>query len=352
MQPTSYGVRRLPVMAAPAGDAPAQAGALARVAPLPRVGIIRNPRSHRNKGIDAQEPADCPVSIAAPRRKADIGDALAQFAQDGIGLLVIDGGDGTIRDVLSRGAPIFKDAWPQVAVLPKGKTNALGVDLGVPRLWTLNEALEAAKRGSTVARRPLVVKRLDAEQPVRLGFFLGAGVFNAAIAAGQVAHRAGAFQSFAVGVTAAFGVGQSLLGFGKSPWRSISPMRIQPVGIPGGFPRSAHTAPEGRFLFALSTLTKFPVGIRPFPWNAGDRSADRGAINYFVIDAPLRRAMAMLPVALYGRDTGSLDKLGIHRGAAHEFGLELGESFILDGETYPAGDYRVSAGPELHFIVP
>lgn len=353
MRSTSYGLRRLPVTAATPGELPGRAsGGLAMLSALPRVGVIRNPRSHRNKGHDPEGPRDPAISIAAPRRKADIGEELARFAREGIGMLVIDGGDGTIRDVLSRGAAVFKDNWPRIAILPKGKTNALGVDLGLPRKWNLAEALEAATQGKTVVRRPLVIERLDAEWPTRLGFIMGAGVFNPAIAAGQVAHRAGAFQSFAVGVTAAFGISQTLLGFGNSPWRAISPMRIHPVGTTDAFPSGSRTSPDGRFLFALSTLSTFPVGIKPFPWASEHDATDTGAINYFVIDAPLRRAIAMLPVALYGPDTALLGKLGIHRGAAPEFRLELGDSFILDGETYPAGKYRISTGPELHFVVP
>ena len=98
----------------------------------PTVGVIYNPRSHRNLGADF-DCGLCPhVHIAQPRERGQLPLALAEFAERGIDLLVINGGDGTVRDVLTSGQAIFGDDWPAIAVLPKGKTNALTVDLGVP----------------------------------------------------------------------------------------------------------------------------------------------------------------------------------------------------------------------------
>ena len=78
----------------------------------------------------------------------------------------------------------------------------------------------------------------------------------------------------------------------------------------------------------------------------------RGAIGYFLLDAPLRRVAALAPFAGLGWQNPILPKLGIHRGSSDEFLLELDDPLILDGERYPAGHYRISAGPELRFIIP
>ncbi|MGN6497543.1 MAG: diacylglycerol/lipid kinase family protein, partial [Tsuneonella sp.] len=103
----------------------------------PRVGVIHNPRSHRNKGLDGQV-ADRPgVLFALPEERGDLPGVLARYAAAGIDLLVINGGDGTVRDVLTAAVPVFGESWPAIAVLPMGKTNALNVDLGAPRDWTL-----------------------------------------------------------------------------------------------------------------------------------------------------------------------------------------------------------------------
>jgi diacylglycerol kinase (ATP) len=313
-----------------------------------RVGMIRNIRSHRNKGADPDYRDDPGFILATPQTKPELAVALAQFARERIGLLVIDGGDGTVRDVLTRALPVFKEGWPPVIVLPRGKTNALAYNLGLPRNWPLEDALRSARKGRTVSRRPLVIERLDALQRDRVGFLMGAGVINAAIEAGQTAHRAGAFESLAVGVTSAMGVLQTILGFGAdSPWRRVSPMRVRLGDDLAEMPHSGHGQPGGRFLFGVSTLARFPFGLKPFPKVIRDSH-----LNYLVYDAPLRRAVALFLPMMFGMDPASLQRLGIHRGTTSQIHLELGESFILDGETYPGGTYRVSLGPELDFVVP
>jgi hypothetical protein len=34
------------------------------------------------------------------------------------------------------------------------------------------------------------------------------------------------------------------------------------------------------------------------------------------------------------------------------YAMHLDDRFILDGEAFPAGAYRISQGPELRFVVP
>lgn len=347
MEHKSCGFERLPGTAAPAGRPAYQAEGASALAVLPRVGLIRNPRSHRNKGTPPIGIADPNLLIAAPRSKPELAEALLRFKREKIGLLAIDGGDGTIRDVLTRAAPVFGDDWPAIMILPKGKTNALAVDLGIPGRWSLTDALNAAVKGETVIRRPIVVERLDAAQRDRLGFILGAGVFNALISAGQVAHRAGAFQSFAVGVTGVFGVSKALFGIGQGIWRTLSPMHVRREGETRELERSGHGVPGTRYFVCLTPFSRFPLGLKPFP---GKPDPDR--INFLAMDAPLRRAVALLPAAMFGSDAAIYERLGIHRGSAPGFEIDLDGNLILDGETYPGGRYRIRRGPELRFVVP
>ena len=316
-------------------------------ASLPPVGVILNPRSHRNRHVRMSD-FDLPgVTTVTPRTKPEIAEALKRFADSRIGILAIGGGDGTVRDVLTRAAPIFGDNWPRIIVLPQGKTNALAIDLGVPSKWTLRSALEAARHGRTVVRHPLVVERRDGEVRSRFGFILGAGVFNPVIEAGQVAHRFGAFQSFAVGVTAVFGIIHALCGWGNGPWRKLYSMRLTDATSGQALPRSEHGERDARFLAAFTTLQQFPLGIRPFL-----EPEDSRPIRYFLIDAPLRRAVAMFPQIMFGRAGERLPELGMHRGAGVAFDVELAEGFILDGERFPPGSYCVSAGPAMPFVTP
>lgn len=329
------------------GPTPRPAGGARDYTAFPAIGFIRNRRSHRNKGHEEAGKSLAGLVMAEPATKPELEEALAEFAERKIGLLAISGGDGTVRDVLTRGAPFFGDNWPAIIVLPQGKTNALALDLGVPNKWTLHKALEAARMGRFVKRRPLLVERTDGDQRPRYGFILGAGVFNAGIEAGQVAHRYGAFQSFAVAMTTVFGVVQALFGFGDSPWRRLARMRITSGDDGEEVPHSGRGRPDSRFLAGFTTLTTFPPGLRPF-----SRTRDGGKIRYFILDAPLRRAVALLLIAAMGWDNKMIRRLGMLRGAADEFRIDLDDSFVLDGETYPAGSYRVRPGPEIHFIVP
>src|SRR5579871_1801940 len=102
-----------------------------RPRPRPRtggaIGVIWNPRSHQNAGGAAPIGDLSGMDVATPLTKAALAQALARFADAGIDTLIIKGGDGTVRDVLTYGGPIFGNAWPRLMMVPRGKTNALAI---------------------------------------------------------------------------------------------------------------------------------------------------------------------------------------------------------------------------------
>lgn len=308
------------------------------------VGVIRNPRSHRNKGL-VPELSDSPnVLTRTPRTRRALAQDLADFAAAGVGLLVVDGGDGTVRDVLTCGALTFGNSWPHMAVLPKGKTNALAVDLGLPSGWGLQDALTALDAGNTIVKRPLIVSAADGRPGAQvMGFILGAGIFRTATNAGQVAHKFGAFDSVAVGVTAIAGIIQAMFGIGSGPWRRTTPMELSLGEERVPVPHSAFGTPGRRYVVLMSTLGHFPLGIRPFGREPQD-------INYLLVDEPLRRIVAMTPMILAGRGGENLDRLGVHKGHAQSMVLSVGDAFILDGEAFPEGEYSIALGPPLRFV--
>lgn len=312
----------------------------------PTVGVIYNPRSHRNKGQDLHSDVSPHVFIAQPGDRAQLPDALKRFAQDGIDLLVINGGDGTVRDVLTSGAGIFKDDWPEIAVLPKGKTNALAVDLEAPTDWPLGKAISAFDAGRRIRRAPLMVRSLDqADSAPVLGFILGAGAFTLGIEAGQGAHKLGAFNSLAVGVTTVWGMLQGLFGSRENRWRRGVAMdiRLEPGGA-----ELAHSGlgdPARRQMLFASTLERFPAGLKPF-------GTLRKGLKLAVLDPVSRRLTAMLPLIALGWSPRRMRERGFHQLAANAFTMELDEPFILDGEAFPPGRYEITTGPELSFIAP
>lgn len=338
----------------PASKARGRARRIRDAGQAPTVGVIYNPRSHRNLGADFDCGLVPHVHIAQPRARAQLPMALAELAEKGIDLLVINGGDGTVRDVLTCGQAIFGDEWPALAVLPKGKTNALTVDLGVPDDWTLQDAIDALDHGSRVYRRPMAVSAVEASGPDEgkapavsrvAGFILGAGAFTKATQAGQSAHKLGAFNSMVVAVTGIWALLQSLFAGRTNAWRKGARMRIGLGSADAPMAHSGRGDPAMRQLLFASTLERLPVGIKPF-------GALRGGLKIVALDQISRRTTALIPLILTGRLREGLRERGIHQVAATQFSLSIADQFILDGEAFPAGDYRIEQGPELAFVAP
>ena len=314
-------------------------GAPARV----RIGVIYNPRSHRNKGQDLDCIKHPDIMVLQPESRTLIADALAELAAAGVDYLIINGGDGTVRDVLTFGQKVFVDHWPVMAVLPKGKTNALNVDLGAPDDWSMADAIAAWDDGRRVVRRPVAVTREGEDCPAILGFILGGGAYTLGIRAGQGAHNLGFFNSLAVGMTSAWGVFQAIFGRDTNRWRRGTPMVMR--HLPGGdpIPHSGHGDPARRFIMICSTLEHFPVGLKIF-------GKSRPGLKLAIMDKPLRRLLVSFPAILSGWQPDWLVPAGLFQIDVEGFTLDVGDDIILDGEAMPAGSYRVTQGPLLTFV--
>ena len=325
---------------------PAGTRARRQLAPgeTPSVGVIYNPRSHGNQGADFDCAITPQVHIAQPGDRSQLPEALAELAARGIDLLVINGGDGTVRDVLTCGAAIFGDDWPEIAVLPKGKTNALTVDLGVPRDWTLQNALDAYHAGRRVHRRPIeITTKGDASRV--LGFILGAGAFTTATRAGQGAHRLGAFNSMAVVVTTLWGIIQFMFASRANSWRRGAKMEIRLGAQETPMAHSGVGDPESRQILFASTLETMPAGAKPF-------GQMRKGLKLAVTDQIARRSVFTVLAMIRGKSPAGMRERGFHQLSTPQFTLDIADSFILDGEAFPAGEYCIGQGPELAFVAP
>ena len=315
----------------------------ARRASDPRIGVIYNPRSHRNKGQDLACTEGDRITVAQPRTRSEISHALAGFARDGIDFLIINGGDGTVRDVLTMGQAVFADRWPAIAVLPKGKTNALNVDLGAPADWTLEGAIAAYASGRRLVRRPLAISREGYDDPAMLGFIFGGGAFTLGIEAGQDAHSLGFFNSLAVGAASVWGILQALFGTNRNKWRRGTEMRLDYLPSGEAVQHSGHGDPARRSVMLASTLERMPMGIELF-------GKPRPGLKLALLDRPRRRLLASLPAVLMGWRPKWLAEAGLHQLDAEGLAIDVAEPVILDGEAFPPGRYRIEQGPELTFI--
>jgi hypothetical protein len=318
---------------------PARADAPGRVALLSpdRVALISNPRSHRNKRTGITPPSgDLARLVATPRSPAELTAALTRFAEAGIDLLVIDGGDGTVRDVLTAAAHVF-DALPPIAIVPSGKTNALAIDLGLPADWTVRDAILAAQAGHFARRAPLEISRAGEQHPFVRGFLFGAGAFVRATRLAQRTHRAGAFKGLAVGLSLSLAIGKTMFGRKSSIWRAGERMAIH--GDDG------FTANRDLYILCAATLETLPLGLKPF-------GRARSGLKLLAVDAPPKAMALHVPALLAGSESPRLARAGYHHGAPRRFELTLAGEFILDGEHYPGGALTVETGAPIAFAIP
>lgn len=303
-----------------------------------RAAVIRNPRSHAHRRTGGGgTPPDVP--LAAPATPQALAADLAGFAQQGLDLLVIDGGDGTIREVVSALPGVYgSDEPPMLAVLRSGKTNILAMDLGVPRDWTVEAAIDAARRGGpTQVRAPLQVARGGSDAVPLQGFVFGTAGFVRAVDRSQKLHRAGVFHGAVVALGLAAAAVSLLLGGRGGDWARGEPLDLSLDG--GEWLRG------DRLVMLATTLQRLPLGMEPF-------GPTRPGLKVLDVDAPPQRLLSAMRRLLWGDGEGWLARHGYRRGGANEVRLSVPGSFVLDGETYPGGDLVVSEGRPLRFLQP
>ena len=305
-----------------------------------RIGVLSNPRSHgnrRGRGLAAADGLPREVVGAAPQGRDSLVEALRRFAREDVRLIAIDGGDGTVRDVLSAIDGAYGEAWPAIALLPSGKTNAVAGDLGSAGpgrrgLARLLAAQKAGTLGQRATERPALEVAWDGQR-VR-GFLFGAAAFAAGVRlANERLHPAGLHHGIAVAAAVAAMLRRAARGDGAAAAAGALAVDGRPVG------GSRH------FLVLASTLERLTPGLRPF-WRAGE-----GPINWLDIAAPPVRPVRGLAWAALGRRRGWMARNGYAGGQAHRVELDLDGPFVIDGERFaPAGRIGISATRPLRFV--
>ena len=321
-----------------------------------RVGVVHNPRSRRNRSGRVHSPvfghAAPDVAYAEPYSLHELKETMRHFAAQEVGLVVADGGDGTIREVLSAMVPAFGDRLPAVAVLPSGNANLIASDVGPDgsrdaALARLLEGARAGRAGSESRLRHLLrVVWPDASHATMHGMFMGcAGFTRATNFARQQVHGRGIDHKPGVALAVAAALAQAVFGSDKSTWRVGEMMNIQHAGGSVGEQR--------RFIFLATTLQRLVFGIWPF-WNDDPATAD-GTLRWLDVAAPPRRLGRALPALLTGKSKPWMEAAGYRSGQGASVELTLDHPLVIDGEAFPPGPAKrvvVSAGPRVEFVLP
>lgn len=156
-----------------------------------RLGVVSNLRAgSRSRGRDAQRlevPRHEDLILIETETRDDLPEALRVLAAKGVDVLAVDGGDGTLHQVLCeimRGKAFGE--IPALAPLRGGRTNMSAIDLGAQRSRdrAVSELFSACREGRLderrVDRQVLRIKPGRGADPL-YGFFVGTGLVRRAI---------------------------------------------------------------------------------------------------------------------------------------------------------------------------
>jgi hypothetical protein len=295
----------------------------------PRVGVVINPLSGGNlnglgniRRLIYDYPQIVQRDVQTPQ---DVLAALRQFARQKVGLLAVNGGDGTVQAVLTA---LFHyqpfEIQPLLAVLQSGTTSMTARDVGFSgsRIRSLKKLFKWAATGTgnpQVIKRP-VLQVQSPGHPPRYGMFFGASAIYQGI---QYFHR----KLNTKGLRGEIGPGLAILRFLWSAVRQDSSfMPPVPVSVAMDNQEPHHF---DSLVILISTLERLFLRIYPY-WGA-----ESGPLHYTAVRAHPRNLLRALPAILRGRSGSSgTPANGFFSHNAHEIKLNLASGFTLDGQLY------------------
>lgn len=312
------------------------------------VGLISNPGSGHNRDQFERirnRIARCPsIHHIVTHSLDDVGPALAELAQTRVGVLAINGGDGTASNILGEllESGLFETP-PIIVLLPGGTANMNAGDIGVSgSLWKATERFchwcegERATAGM-LARRALMRVELGADQPARYGMFLGGGaIIQGTEYAHKEVHARGLRDDFSLALTTL----RTVWGLLRNDPAFNRHVSIELTLDDGG------AASYDTLILAISTLQRLAFGMRPF-WGSGP-----GAIRLTLFQQGCSRfARTFLSIVRGRPNRNAVPGSGYLSHNAQRIRLQLDGKLNLDGEILVAnGPVDISASEPLDFL--
>jgi len=314
-----------------------------------RFGMISNPRSHsvsqRGSVLAAAGAREPDAMFHSLDVFENLPRVLDRFAQNGVNVLFVEGGDGTamavLTEILSERCALPADI--PVALLPGGMTNLAAKVMGVRDAGKGGiRALIADLRDGNIDLHkeyiPLLQICLSEQADPIYGFFLSTGALpNGIRYCRRELHSKGASGSIAVGLTLA------RLIFGPRGKDGNEVMRPSDMALETD---AFHAA--GSHLFTLATtLPRFNLGIDPF-WGTEDKPL-RFTHATWPANGLIRAMLGILTKA----GSKTMTKRGMESFNIDEALLGYTGDIVLDGEFLsppPSGKLKLTTTQPAVFI--
>lgn len=303
-----------------------------------QVGVLSNPLSGGNKkgfkqilNVLAAWPDVLHREAVTPE---EISDALSAFAELGVELVVVNGGDGTAQAVLTTlGRGELFATPPLLALLCAGTTSMLPRDVGVAgssaaALTRVLRWADATDESLTIVPRAVLRVQYACDQLPLFGMFFGAGAICQGI---KVFHSGVNPMGWRGEIMPGLTLIRMLLAILCKNHDKVPPL-VTKVQL------DKNSAQERADLVLLiSTLDRLFLGMRPY-WGT-----EEGPLRYTAVGANPRYLLRILPSLFRGRvNRHARAENGYISHNGHEVTLEMKGDFTLDGELYQAGEGTVS----------
>jgi hypothetical protein len=289
-----------------------------------RLGVLRNRNSTGNRGRPAP-PLPPGTVLVETDSAADCRPALDRLHASGTEAVVVDGGDGTVRAVVSHLGRVFGAEAPLLAILASGNTNLVARRMGALRgAARLARLAGMAREEAWAQSRPCPALRIAFAdgRPAERGFIAGWGAYAEAtrIGAEEIATRRTPQVAGAVVVL----LRRSLAGPESEVLRQGVACDFRAEGCPDAGGR--------RFLGIVTTLSgPLMWPLDPF-WGDGE-----GAIRWLDICAPPPRLAIAAPFVAIGRPLRWMARAGYRSGRGGRVELALDGEIVVDGERLVCG---------------
>ena len=295
-----------------------------------RVGVVSNPKSGGNqKGLGAVRNILNRHPNTLHREAQTLADTVAvleEFERNEIDLMVINGGDGTIQNVLT--AMFFCKPFsrmPLLALLHAGTDSSIAKDAGIKgsRDHGLNKLMNwvDTREGTwEIARRPIMKVEISSyPQPMYSMIFGAAIIYQAIEFCHQNIYTRGLHGRLATGLTLA----RYMLGVIRKDrkYRKAAPMSIY---------LDQRSCMKDNFLLVLiTTVERLLFGLRPF-WGT-----ENAPLHVTLIQGRSERLLRVLSSLACGQASSyRTPENGYFSYNASEVRLQVAGGFTLDGELH------------------